>query len=178
MSRKQVRTFFPKTRLSELASRPGGISRADAIEGAMKGIESTRAEGDAVVTKSIADIDALLRTAKSGKLPLDSLNSVLKQADQIVTISGTFGYWSLDKVARSLCDLTDGLINSEQCDLAPVAVHVQSLRLFSPTSGITLGDAEVEKIHGELAKVLAHYEFASLAVPGVAEDDEIVIAAR
>jgi len=176
MSRKQVRTFFPKTRLSELASRPGGLSRDDAIAGAMKGIEASRVEGDATVAKSINDIDALLRTAKGGKLPLESMNSVLKQADQIVTISGTFGYWSLDKVARSLCDLTDGLINSEQYDLAPVAVHVQSLRLLSPTSGITLGDAEVDKIHSELAKVLAHYEFVSLAAPGVAEDDEIAIA--
>jgi hypothetical protein len=176
MSRKQVRTFFPKTRLSELASRPGGISRSDAIAGAMKGIEASRGEGDAVVTKSIADIEALLRTAQGGKLPADSLSSILKLADQVVTISGTFGYWSLDKVARSLCDLADGLLNSEQYHLAPVAVHVQSLRLLSPTSGITLGDAEIEKIQGELAKVLTYYEFVTLAVPGVAEDDEIAIA--
>ncbi len=175
MSRKPVKTFFPQTRLSELTARPGGILRSDAIEGAQKSIENLRGEADLTLGKSTAAIEAIVRGARSGHLSEIELHKILKLADQIVSLAGTFCYDPLDKVARSLCDLTDGLIRTKQYQAAPVAVHVQSMQLLGP--GSPLGNAEIEKVVAELAKVLAHYEFGTLALPGVAEDHEISLDA-
>jgi hypothetical protein len=172
MSRRPVKTFFPQTRLSELAARPGGILRSDAIEGALKSIEGMRGDGDNAIAKAIAAIEGIVFGARGKDLSEIEMHKVLRQADQIVTLAGTFCYAALDRVARSLCDLTDGLIRTKQYHAAPIAVHVQSLHLLAPV-GTTLSEAHIARIEEELAKVLAHYQFESLAKPGIAEDGEV-----
>jgi len=177
MSRQPVKTFFPQTRLAELAARPGGISRSDAIEGAQKSIESLRDQGDATILKSLGELETIAYGARGGQLSETDMHRTLRLADQIVTLAGTFGYAALDRVVRSLCDLTDGLIRANLRDSAPIAVHVQSMRLVAP-GGRAWSDAENDKILSELSKVLAHYNFGTLAMPGVAEDGEIALNPR
>ena len=55
---------FPKTRLSELAQRAGGISRDDAVAGAMQQMESSRGESDDVIETTIAALEAIGLTAR------------------------------------------------------------------------------------------------------------------
>src|SRR5262249_29698565 len=98
MSRRApVKTFFPQTRLAELAARPGGIARSDAIEGAMKSIEGMRSDADKTIGKSLAAIEAVVYPAlKGGTLTEIEMYKVLRAADQIVTLAGTFCYAALD----------------------------------------------------------------------------------
>ncbi len=68
------RIFFPKTRLSELAARAGGMPRDIAIEGAMKSLEAMRGDSDREIAKSIAQLETLvLAPANKGKLDPDQL---------------------------------------------------------------------------------------------------------
>lgn len=169
---RAVKTFFPKTRLSELAARPGGIARDAAIESANKSIEVMRGDADAAISASIAELETVVRGAKGGNLVDADLHAILRFGDQIVTLAGTFGYDALDLVARSMCDLADGMLGVGIYHAAPVVVHVQSMRLLMP-GGMILPPEVIEKIHSELAKVVVHYNFGTLALPGVAEDGEV-----
>src|SRR5512135_1587383 len=100
------RFYMPKTRLAELAARAGGPPRDIAIENVMKSLESMRGESDTEIGKSITAMEkAVFDPANKGKLSNDQLVLVLRGADQIVTLAGTFGYVSLDAAARSLCDV-------------------------------------------------------------------------
>ena len=84
-----------------------------------------------------------------------------QQADQVVNTAGTFGYDALDRASRSLCDIADGLLREGRSEVAPVAVHVRAMRLFSPLC--TASPATVsEQILAELGKVAAHYNFTPL----------------
>jgi hypothetical protein len=156
------RIHFPKTRLAELAARPGGPPRDIAIEGALKSLESMRGESDNEIVKSIAAMEkAVFDPANKGKLTDDQMVLVLRGADQIVTLAGTFGYAALDVAARSLCDVADGLLQARMHDIEPIAVHVQSLRIVAP-GGPKLSEENVVKILEELAKVNKHFNFAAL----------------
>jgi len=168
--RKPRKTFFPKTRLSELAGRPGGIPRDIAIEGAVAAIQELRGESDKMITLLIGAIDELVTSSKKGQMSEDDMIRVLKYADQIVTLSGTFGYQFLDVAVRSLCDVTDGLVRANLRDVAPIAVHVQSMRLLGPGANALTPD-QAGKVLNELAKILTHYKFGSLAVPDDAVDE-------
>jgi hypothetical protein len=87
---------FPKTRLSELVKRAGGISRDDAVEGAMQQMESLRDESNAVLETTIATLEAIAQTAlKKGKCSRDQILEILQHGDQMVTLAGTFGYGPL-----------------------------------------------------------------------------------
>lgn len=170
MSRKPRKTFFPKTRLSELVARPGGIPRDIAIEGAVAAIQELRGESDKMIMLLIGAIEELIGCSKKGQMSEHDMIQVLKYADQIVTLSGTFGYQFLDVAVKSLCDVTDGLVRSNLRDVAPIAVHIQSMRLLAPGVN-SLTPEQAGKVLTELAKILTHYKFGSLAVADDAVDE-------
>jgi hypothetical protein len=154
-----VLTYFPKTRLSTLIDRFGGVSRDDAVDGAMKQLESMRAESDAVIERSISQVETLIPPAvKEGKFTPESMREVLRLCDQIVTLAGTFGYANLDTASKSLCDVADGLLRSDRYDVSPIRVHVQALRMLAPLSP-PLSALEVETILSELGKIIGFYGF-------------------
>lgn len=159
---------FPKTRLSELVARPGGIARDIAVEEAGKSIDSLRGHAVNTIEKATADIEAILQTAKGGRLTPDGMRSVLHGADNIVTMAATFSMATLVSIGKSLCDIADGLLSHDITDVAPVAVHVQAIRLAAPGRP-ELGAEAANHILAELTKVRTHYGFASLAVETPAE---------
>ena len=53
-------TFFPKTRLSELVGRLGGLTRSDAVDAAKTQLESLRGEADSVIAASLGQLESLI----------------------------------------------------------------------------------------------------------------------
>ncbi|HEY0105062.1 MAG TPA: hypothetical protein VGB91_03190 [Rhizomicrobium sp.] len=167
-----IRTFFPRTRLSELAARAGGMPRDLAIESAKASLETMRGESTLEIARSIGELEKIVAApAAAAKLGRGQLTSVLRVTDQIVSLAGMFDLTGLDVAARSLCDVADGLLNRGMDDLEPVAVHVQALRLMA-SSGAALPPEGVATILGELAKVVAHFNFTPIGA-GVPADDEL-----
>jgi hypothetical protein len=172
MDGKMKKIHFPKTRFSELAARKGGVVREIAVEEALNSIEASRGESDAVIETSIAAIEAIAYPA-DGKLSAPQMREILRLADQIVTLAGLFRYHDLDTAARSLCDLTDGLLNAGLSDAAPVIVHAQALRLMAPGSALLATPQEAKRILDGLKRILDHFNFASLSsMHGAAEIED------
>lgn len=162
MTSRPVKTYFPQSRLSELAARSGGIARDEAVAGALESVELMRGESDEEIGRSMATIEAIVAASNGKSLHADDMRKILQCADQIVTLAGTFGYTALDKAMRSMCDITDGLLQARLSDAAPIVVHAQAMRLMAP--GCTaLSPGETAKMLDELAKILRHYNFGSLA---------------
>jgi hypothetical protein len=168
MNPRPVKTYFPQTRLSEVAARSGGIARDEAVAGALESVESMRGEGNEEIVLSMTAIEAIVKGSNGRSLHADDMQKILQFADQIVTLAGTFGYSALDKVMRSMCDVTDGLLQARLSDAAPIIVHAQAMRLMPPGS-TALSPDETTKVLGELAKILTHYNFGSLAAHDIAE---------
>lgn len=152
---------FPKIKLQEMLMRPGGISRDAAIGGAMENLKAESGESNRVIETAIATIARIADGAKGNVLPEADMKAILEQADEIVTLAGTFGYSYLDRAARGLCDITDGLIRTHRYDAAPIHVHVMALRLFSPAAPEP-SRQEAERVLSELASVMAFYNFKPL----------------
>jgi hypothetical protein len=120
-------------------------------------------QGDDVIIRLIAEIDAIADAPLPGEeLSEADMSAILVRADQIVTLAETFGHELLDTIAKSLCDMVDGLLGSGKRDLAPVLVHVQAMDKMAPGKE-TLSDAEFETILGELSKVRKHFNITSLS---------------
>lgn len=171
MNKKTKLIYFPKTRLSKLVARSGGISHVTAIENAHKNIEMMHEQGDEVIMRSIAEINAIVNAPQlRDEFSEADMSAILTRADQIVTLAETFGHELLDVIAKSLCDMVDGLLKSGKRDVAPVLVHVQAMDMIAPGSA-TLSDAEFETILGELSKVRKHFNITSIsdANPGSLE---------
>ncbi|MEI9993719.1 MAG: hypothetical protein WDM91_03905 [Rhizomicrobium sp.] len=154
--------FFPTTRLSELAARSGGVARDDALDGALRTLESMRAEADAQIRAAIGAMEGVVFARAAGDtLGDDEMRAILRHADQVVTLAGTFSYNALDTAAKSLCDITDGMLRAGMHDRQPVAVHVQTMHLLAPGT-MSLSPEHAERMLGELAKVTNHFNLGSL----------------
>ena len=147
--------YFPKLRLTEKVMAAGGITREDGVAAAIANVQSISAEGDAVMVASIKEIEKIV-VQSGGKLDAAALGEILTHGDQVITLSGTFGYDYLDRATRSMCDTVECLLAQKSTELAPVAVHADAMRLFAPKKGGPTGDA-AEGVLAELARVLAYY---------------------
>jgi hypothetical protein len=157
-----TKVLFPKIRLQEMLNRPGGISREDALSGAIENIRSISGEGDQQIEDAIVKIEAIAISVAKAQFSPQELKAVLELADHIVTLAGTFGYSSLDRTTKGLCDIADGLLQTGRGDAAPVLVHVRAVRLFAPSAS-ALSEEEANKVLAELEKIKKFYKFSGLA---------------
>lgn len=156
-----TKVYFPKIRLQEMLGRPGGMTREDALAAALENVRSISGEGDQLIEEAIARIESISAAHQNNSLSKEQLTEVLNQADQIVTLAGTFGYVALDRATRALCDIADGLLRNNMDHAAPVLVHAKALRFFAP-SGTARSDDEARGVLSELGKIRAFYKFQAL----------------
>lgn len=174
----KAKISYPKSRLTELAARDGGIPSDIAVENATKSLESMRAKSDEKIRGAISAIEDILSAPRSAPtLNKEQMSAILRHADQIVTLSGTFCYANLDRAARSLCDVADGLLRAGMTDSKPIEVHVQTMHLLAPGS-VALSDGHAAMMLGELARVAEHFNLGSLALVIDDSNDVIALAAR
>ena len=172
-----VLTHFPKNRLTELVARFGGLSRDDAVAAASKELETMRGEADQVIDLSVAQLEKTVAgCVRERKCGPDTIKELLPMCDQIVTLSGTYGYRPLDKATRSLCDLLDGLLRSGKTDIASILVHVQTIRMMAPRAA-PMPMEQVDLMMIELAKLLAHHGIAGLEASAGKDSEDAAIGA-
>lgn len=151
---------FPRTRLSEGAREFGGVTREEAIKGALDQMESMRGDADLMIEKSIATLEQIAAAPQDGGFfSPGQMSAMLARCDQIVTLAGTFGYRALDAATCCLCDLLEGLRQSGLKDIASIRVHVRTMRLLAPGAP-PLAAGHQNKVLAELTKILAHHGFA------------------
>jgi hypothetical protein len=151
-----VKVHFPLLPLQDAITLPGGITRDCAVAAAQENLRAINGEVDMGIESAIQALEVIVGSAVEGCLAPDQLRAVLDQADQVVNIAGTFGYETLDQASRGLCDIADGLLREGRNVLAPVAVHVRAMRLFSPLRA-ALPAEDAARILAELHRVAAHY---------------------
>ena len=156
-NKKKARIFVPPSNLKEQLSRPGGKSRDDAVKAAIAGVEALREQSMGAIDTAIQAVEAAAQEGTGGTLTEANLNDVLRSADEIVELAGTFHLENLDAAARSLCDLVGLLFKTSPYPAAPVAVHARALRLFAPGRP-SLSSIEIEMVFAELGRFRAFFE--------------------
>ncbi len=150
-----------KNRPGQLLRKPGGIARGEAIEAAGRNVETLREDFVTAIPGEIDALETILETAGRKRLATSELDAMLRRADQLLTLSGTFGYDLLDQVVKRFCDLALGMIEKNIDDAAPVDVHLRAMRFVCP-GGPELAVSDADHMLTKLAAVHAHYGIARL----------------
>jgi len=156
-SKKKARIYLPASTLKEQLSRPGGKSRDEAVKAAIAGVETLREQSMDAIDSAIKAVEAVAQEGTNGMLTESKLQDVLRNADEIVELAGTFQLQNLDAAGRSLCDLVGLLLKTSPYPAEPIVVHARALRLFAPGRP-SLSAAQIEVILGELARFRAFFE--------------------
>jgi hypothetical protein len=146
-----------KNLLGEALSKPGGISRDDAVAEAQKLIEVLRDDCEKAVPVEITRLEQMVAAAGS-QITARQLAEIIDQVDPLLTLSGTFGSDTLDAVVKRFCDLCVGMLEKGITTTAPLDVHLRAMRLVFKTE---LSEAENTAVLGELSRIHTHYGIAS-----------------
>jgi len=148
-----VRFVFPKPRLAELLSTPGGLPVAEAVERAQANLESLR-------PSCAAELQALLELCEAGHASLgegfddEGLEGLYAIAVKGIGTGEICGAPSVDMALTSVCDLLDHLRTLKRYDREAVGVHIRALRLLL-TAG--LPKAGADQVLDGLLKVSGRY---------------------
>jgi hypothetical protein len=159
-----------KSRLRQLLYAPGGISRNEALSTAGSNVETLRTEFVAAIPLEVAALEAILDASGRKHISKDELDSMLRRAGQILTLSGTFGFDLLDKVVKRFCDLALGMIDKNIDMTAPIQVHLRAMRLVCP-GGSPLSAEEAAHMLQSLERVHAHLGIKRLETGEVPKAD-------
>jgi hypothetical protein len=163
-SKKKARVYLPSSNLREQLSRAGGKTRDEAVKAAIAGVETLREKSMDAIDIAITAVEAVAQDGMNGTLTESKLKNVLRSADEIVELAGTFGLDNLDAAGRSLCDLVGLLLKTSPYPAEPIVVHARALRLFAPGRP-TLSVEHVEVVLAELARFRAFFEAKPSVVP-------------
>ncbi len=147
-----VKWIQKKPRLSAMIDQPGGVTVGRALEQAADLLGDLKQESLEVVEAAIVALEGLTRTAPTDPAPW--LEEIYRLAADVLKGVGPFGLADLARASFSLSELADRFRESGRCELAPVQVHVQALRLLL-ASGEQLPAAAREEILKGLDRVLA-----------------------
>lgn len=148
-----------KNILGELLSKPGGVTRDEALAEATKLIEELREDCEKAVPVEITRMEELVAAA-GPKISRFQLLDILSQVDPLLTLTGTFGSEALDAVVKRFCDLAAGMVEKGIDETAPLEVHLRAMRLVFKTE---LSEEEGAEILAELSRIHAHYGVVSHA---------------
>jgi hypothetical protein len=126
---REARTFFVDTRFQQMARRPGGVPRAQALENAQARIEEHRPEVEAWLDGELDALVDLVRSAQAGTAKPQRDEAVAAHSRQLRDIAATLGLELLTFVANNLCEILEGANADDPRNLDSIACHVDALRL-------------------------------------------------
>lgn len=154
--------YFPALPLQEKVAGDGGLTRDAALAAALANVRAMSDEGDRCIEDAIQSLENIVTSATQGRLTTNQMRFVLDQSDQVINMAGTFGYDSLERTCRNLCDIVDGMLGDGHDEVAPVSVHVRAMRLFAPTCTLPPVEASAQVV-AELSRVTDFYNYVPLA---------------
>ena len=158
-----MKRYLVPNRLADLAARPGGIWKSEAIIAMERNLEAIRATSMVALSGMIAEVCGPAPDAGDFDRHCAWLE---KLGNQIITLSGTFGHEHLSDAAKRLCDLVSVMRARGGMLPSPLSVHLGAIRLFAPHNP-RLADTSAAMVLDELKKVLVHLQFEQRAEPSL-----------
>jgi hypothetical protein len=159
-SNREARTFFVDTRFQKMARRPGGISRAQAIENAQLKIEANKPEFEAWLDSELQALVDLVGKVRAGTAEPQWVELACSHCRQLRDIGTTVGYTLLTFIASNLCEILEGAAPGVESNLEMAACHVDALLLARQARYRNMRPDQLPELSGGLRRVA---EFVSTA---------------
>jgi hypothetical protein len=159
-SNREARIFSVETRFQRMARRPGGISRAQAIENAQAKIEANKPEFEAWLDSELQQLVDLRAKVGSGTAEPQWVEAVCSHCRQLGDIGTTVGYTLLTFIASNLCEILERAGPGVDANLEMLDCHIDALLLARQARYRNMRPEQLPELSGGLRRVA---EFVSTA---------------
>ena len=174
-SASSVKVVDVESRLSKLALKPGGVSKADAIANASTAIDGLRTDYPDWLEKDLASLQEAIAVAnENGGEDRAALDAIYRKAAQIRDLGTSFDFPLITAAADSLCELVYRLIENQAYDSRSIDCHVTALNYLKQPKSQTADDKQSMPLVRGLKALVERYERPKPppeTEPPVSEDD-------
>lgn len=133
-SRAEPRIFAVETRFQQLARRPGGVSRQEAVQKAREKLAAIAPDFEQWLAGELAKLDEAMRriahdVTDTSDLDRSDLQAMAESGYQLQSIGTTMGCDLISHVAESLCGILDTIAGGTRCNVDAIRCHVDALNL-------------------------------------------------
>jgi hypothetical protein len=154
-SSSDVKTFPVDTPFQQMARRPGGVPRVQALERAQMQIDDARDTFGAWFSEQVAAIAAALPAdGDSGTDAPRWVETASSHARQLHDIGTTMGYQLVTFIAGNFCDVLDAIRNGAAPNRELIDLHVEALRMSKQEKYQRLTPADFPELSSGLNKLL------------------------
>jgi hypothetical protein len=121
--------FHVDTRFQQMARRPGGISRDEAIARAQNQIDEVRPDLEAHLDRELTKLALLMDDATENPANLRWIKDANDHTRQLRNIGTTIGLELLTHIADTLCEMFDRIRKGEDYSLESIKCYIDSLHL-------------------------------------------------
>ena len=160
-SDREARTFFVETRFQRLARRPGGLSRAKALENAQAQIEETKPDFESWLDGELRQLTDLVATGvQAGAADPAWAEGIVSHCGQLRDIGTTMGYTLLSFIAGNLCEILEDANTDAKSNIETIICHLDALLLARQPQYRDMRPEQLPELTGGLRRVA---EFIRLA---------------
>lgn len=148
-----IKYSAPENRLASALSSARPLLAQRAIERATENLAHLGDECAAYVDQLLGSLRDIFELYKVDQRP-EALSDMYQLSLRFIGSASLAGCDDLEKAAKSLCDVIDGMMERGQTDPEPIRVHVDALRMLRHPAA--LGDAAADLLMG-LQRVRARF---------------------
>jgi chemotaxis protein histidine kinase CheA len=130
-SNQEARIFSVETRFQQMARRPGGVTREQAIQRAQSQIEASKPEFTAWLERELQDLSAAIRHLEHHSDDVSRLEDAYRQCCQLRDVGATMGFQLVSIIAGNLCEILDAIKGGASYHKETFDCHVDALLLTS-----------------------------------------------
>src|SRR5262245_55652551 len=127
----EARIFSVETRFQQMARRPGGIPREQAIQRAQSQIEALKPEFAGWLDRELHELSAVIRHLDLHPDDTSRLEDAYRKCCQLRDVGATMGYQLVSIVSSNLCEILDAFKGGTAYHKETVDCHIDALLLTS-----------------------------------------------
>ena len=149
-----VRIFSVDTRFQQMARRPGGLPREQAIEHAQSHIDGLKEDFVDWADREVKELSAAFKAMKDGRQSAPELDEIYRRCCQLRDTGTTMGLELITFVSDNLCQVLDNMKGGAAYDADVVACHIDALVLAKQKNYRNLRPDQVIEMTSGLQKIL------------------------
>ena len=150
----EVRIFFPNTRFEQMARRPGGVPREQAVAQAQAKINELKSDFSDWLEKELQDLAETISIFESDLSDESSLERAYRNALQLEAVCAPMGYELVTFVAGNLCTIFAAFKNGSPYDKGIVDCHINAFLLAKADQYRNLAPEDVPEMTNGLRQVV------------------------
>ena len=154
----EARVFAVETRFQQLARRPGGVSRQDAIKQANKKLKDAEPGFDTWLDDELRHLALGLQRIQNDSADAGTIEAASFHCRQLRDVGSTMNCELVSFIASCLCDVLDAVAAGAECDKDLLKCHADALLLARQKKYRHLKPDQVPELTAGLRRIVRNVE--------------------